>query len=495
MTTKRVKMRLPDLSIRSGFGGDHLIVSSSIRDLRSRQAAFRAFAEMRDHSAVIGAALFAIESILRKVKWRVEPGDKSATEARRALIVDGMRHDMEISWGDTVSEAIQFIVNGFSFAEVVYKIRRGPEETSPRYRSRHTDGLVGWRRWVFVDPLTVNEWLWSEGDSGALVGLVQSAPPDYSLRTVPLTKALHFKTREAGGNPEGRSLLVNAYLPWVFAKRTMELEAIGVERDLAGIPFAGVPPELLDPNATDEDKAMLEAIKKVVTGVRQNSQAGVIFPLAYDPDGQGHPMYEFKLLTSAGMKQLQPGAIVERYEARAAMALLADFILLGQGSSGSFALSREKSTLIARALEAILGIVADQINSHEIPRLYRLNGWDAKAPCRLVPSSPENADLKNLGVYARNLAVAGLLTPDPKLEASLRDVADLPQIDPEYERGPEDTATDSSEPDDEDKRDGEGGEGGEGAAGPTGNEGKDMGPKPKKRASNASASRRRRKLA
>ncbi len=484
--SKRVSMRLPDMSVRAGFGGDHLIVTSSIRDLRSRPAMFRAFAEMRDHSAVIGAALYAIESILRKVKWRVEPGDKTPAEARRAETIDGMRNDMEISWGDTVSEAIQMIVNGFSFAEVVYKIRRGPEEKDPRYVSRYTDGLVGWRRWVFVDPNTVSKWLWSDGDSGSLVGLEQAAPPDYKLRVIPMTKALHFKTREAGGNPEGRSLLINAYLPWVFAKRTMELEAIGVERDLAGIPFAGVPPELLDPNATDEDKAMLEAIKKVVTGVRQNSQAGVIFPLAYDPDGQGHPMYEFKLLTSAGMKQLQPGAIVERYETRAVMALLADFMMLGQSGGGSFALSKDKSSLIAKALEAILGIVADQINRHEIPRIYRLNGWDAKNPSRLVPASPENADLKNLGVFARNLAVAGLLTPDPKLEASLREVADLPQIDPEFERGPEDVAADSEEKDDEKDEDED--------AGPTGNEGKDMGPKPKKKpAKNASKARRSRR--
>jgi len=463
-----IRMAAPDLSVRSAFGGDHTIVDLTIRDLRTRSAAMKAFREMRDHSSAVGSGLFAIESILRGVKWTVEPGDKTDGEQRRAETIAGMMDDMETSWEDVVAEILQFLVFGFNVTEVVRKVRRGPDERDHRYRSRYTDGLVGWRRWISVDPETITDWLWANGNDGPLAGFVQSAPPYYRERQIPLSKCLHFKTREANGNPEGRSLLVNAYLPWVFCKRIMEFEAIGVERDLAGIPYAGVPPELLDPNATDEDKATLEAIKNIVTGVRQNSQSGIIFPLAYDPDGDGHPMYEFKLLTSGGMKQFQTGDIVERYEARQLMALLADFILLGHSSSGNRALSEEKTGLILRALVAILKNIAGVINRHEIPKLYRLNGWDAKSPCRLVPASPASADLKNLGVFARNLAVAGLLTPDPDLEAALREIADLPKQDPEYILGPDEIPGDSDEPDDEPDDDE-----------PPDNNGKDMGPKPK----------------
>jgi hypothetical protein len=423
----------PDLSQIASPGLDFsggLVYDSTIRELQGPRQ-FRIYREMADHSAVIGGCLLAFEMLIRKVKWTVEPGDASSEEQERAEIIQSFLDDMSVSWPDTVTEILSMLVYGWSYMEVVYKIRKGPDEKDSRYHSRFSDGVVGWRKWALVPQETLHSWEWDK--EGGLQALIQSGPPDYKQRRIPIDKALLFRTKAARNNPQGRSLLLNAYYPWQMAKRTMEYEAIGVERDLAGLPMALIPPDYLDPNATAEEKAMLEAIKKLVTGVRQNEHAGIVFPMAWDDEN--NPMFEFRLIASAGMKQADTNKIIERYERRMAMSMLADVILMGHERVGSLALSRDKTTLIGRAIAGILQSIAAVINRHAIPQIYRLNGWKMEHPARFVPGDIENADIKNLGNYVQKLVSVGAITPDPDLEASLRESGGLPLIDPEWQLG------------------------------------------------------------
>ena len=443
--TPKRPAKLPNLRQISGPGLDisgGLVFDSTIRELRGPQA-FDRFREMADHSAVIGACLFAIEMLIRKVPWRFQPGDESDQEHERAEILDGMLKDMSNSWEDTISEILSMLVYGFAFAEVVYKVRKGTDQTNPSYYSRFNDGLVGWRKWVVVPQETLHEWKFD--DEGGVAAMVQRPVSDFRMRTIPIEKALLFRTKVARNNPNGRSLLVNAFYPWQFVKRIQEFEGIGMERDLAGLPTALVPPELFREDATQDDRNFFESIKKLVTGVRRNSQEGIVFPMAYDDEN--NPLYEFKLLATGGMRQFDTNKIIERYERRMAMSLLSDFILMGHERVGSLALSRDKTTLIGRALAGIMGSIAAVINRHAVPKLYKLNGWPTETMCEIVPGEVENSDLKTLGAYLKNLASVGLVTPDPGLEASLREIAGLPKIDPEYVKGPDDMP-DGGDPED-----------------------------------------------
>jgi hypothetical protein len=325
------------------------------------------------------------------------------------------------------------LVFGFSWLECVYKIRRGPDETDRKYNSKYTDGLIGWRKWVLIPQETL--WEWQFDDEGAVSAMCQRAPDDFGeVRVVPLSKSLLFRTKTNKNNPQGKSLLRAAIHPWTWVKRIMEHEGIGVERDLTGLPLAKVPPEILDPNATQDDKTQLEYVKKVVQNVRQNSLAGVIFPLAYDEKGK--PLYEFDLISTGGMKQFDTGKIIERYERRIAMAMLADFVMMGHERVGSLALSKDKVTLVGRLIASLVEGIAAIINQNAITRIYQLNGWSAVSKAHLVPGDLENADIKNMGVYVRNLMSVGALTPDPKLESALREFAGLPPQDPAYMQGP-----------------------------------------------------------
>lgn len=416
------------------------------RELQGTKA-IEQFREMADLSPVIGACLLAIEMLIRKVEWRVDEGE-GAEERKRADLLRGMLDDMSHSWEEVVSEILSMLTYGFAYNEIVYKMRKGPDQSDVRYRSQFRDGLIGWRKWVNVPQDSLKEWKVEE--DGGVIGMVQT-DQNFKERTIPIQKALHFGIKVAPGKPMGRSLLLNAWMPWQFVKRIQEFEGIGVERDLAGLPAMFMPPEYLADGADANDAAFVSTMKKLVTGVRRGEQEGLLLPMAFDDEN--NPLFEFKLLATGGMRQFDTGKIVERYERRMAMSLLSDFILMGHERVGSLALSRDKTTLIGRAISAILASIASVINRHEVPRLYRLNAWKSESPCLIKPGDAENVDLKVMGAYVRALVSVGAITPDERLESFLRLAGGIPPLDITTARAPESIP---GKPDDEEDEEDEG---------------------------------------
>lgn len=61
--------------------------------------------------------------------------------------------------------------------------------------------------------------------------------------------------------------------------------------------------------------------------------------------------YEAELLSTGGTRQFDTNAIINRYDAKIAQTVMADFIMLGHEQTGSFALSEDKTELFAVALD------------------------------------------------------------------------------------------------------------------------------------------------
>src|SRR6266700_5966451 len=94
----------------------------------------------------LGSALFAIEMLSRQVDWHVDPADDSSEAEDIADFCEGCLHDMSRSWGDTLAEFLSMLPFGFSYNEIVYKIRKGPGQDDPKLRSKFDDGKIGWRK-------------------------------------------------------------------------------------------------------------------------------------------------------------------------------------------------------------------------------------------------------------------------------------------------------------------------------------------------------------
>jgi hypothetical protein len=352
----------------------------------------------------------------------ISPEAQKAEEL--AVFVETCFHDMAVPWADILAQIITFIVFGWSYHEIVYKKRNGPNPDYPEQGSKFADGRVGWAN--FAGRAQETRHRWEFDDNGHIMGMWQLAPPKFQLRYIPLQKALLFRTTAYKNNPEGRSCFRSAYRPWFFKKRIEEFEAIGVERDLAGLPVAKVPYQMMTASATQEEQAALAQIKKIVRNLRRNEQEGVVFPMAYDPDTKGE-LYTLELLASPSRRQFDTNEIIQRYSQQIAMTALADVILLGHEGVGSQSLGDTKVDLFTAALEAFLDIICDEINTSAIPRLMQINGEDPAMCPKLTHGSLDNIELADVAQMITAMSGAGaVLFPDTQLEDFLREEAGMP---------------------------------------------------------------------
>lgn len=220
------------------------------------------------------------------------------------------------------------------------------------------------------------------------------------------------------GIPTHNSILRNVYRSYYFIKHIEAIEGIGVERDLAGIPVLYVPEELM------KEPQRVEALRQLVRSLRRDEHEGVLLP--WDPV-EGKPIFKLELLSSAGSRQLDTSRLIERHKRDLARIALADFILLGL-ERGSYALMREKRALFETAVMAWLQVIADELNSQAIPRLFEVNGWELQRLPKLtfqLSTVPSFEDVSNiLDVMVR----AGFdIGTDIELENWLRSLISAPE--------------------------------------------------------------------
>ena len=383
----------------------------------------KAYTEMKDNDPIIGSILYAIKTLIKQTEWRIEPTGEDEIHVQLADFVESCREDMSITWNDFLSEIMSFLPYGWAYFEILYKLRKG-RTGDGKTDSAHTDGLIGWRKFSIRSQTTLSHWELDE--EGGIQGFWQSAPPDFRLRYIPMEKSLLFRTETHKGNPEGRSILRNAYRSWWFLKRIQEIEAIGIERDLAGLPVMQVPLELLSSNASSAQKQVLADFRDMIQRVRRDEYEGVVIPSETDMDGNPSG-YKLSLLSSGGRRPLDVNEIVKRYESRIAMSVLGEFVLLGMDSVGSFALSSNKTTLFAQALGSYLSGIADVFNRFAIPRLLKMNGFlEPSEYPKIVFSDIETPDVNELAGALSSLTASGILPPDDDLERWVREYANLP---------------------------------------------------------------------
>ena len=393
--------------------------------LQGRKAV-QIFREMSDNDAIVGALLFAVDRLLREITWRVEAPGEDSGGREAADFLESCMNDMSHTWDDFISEILTMLPYGWAWHEIVYKKRMGPWEKDGSKRSQFTDGKIGWRKMPLRAQETLLRWVFD--DKGGIEALVQLAPPHYQQTVIPIDKSLLFRLNAVKNNPEGRSLLRNAYRSWYMKKRLEEIEGIGVERDLAGLPVAKVPAYMLNAEPGTKDAKMVDAFRKMVRSVRRDEQEGVILPAEYDPDTK-QPMYDFQLMTSGGSRQFDTNAIIARYEQRILMSVLADFILVGHEGTGSYAMHTDKSGLFRTSINSIARAIADVLNRYAVPRLFQINGWKLDELPKIVPNDVDPPDLTQLGAFMGQMAQAGVQWfPDAELEKFIREAARLPEL-------------------------------------------------------------------
>lgn len=403
-----------------------------LRELQGKKG-MAVYQEMSENDDTIGAILFSIEMLIRQASWDVQPGGTTPADEEARDFVLSCMDDMSDTWSDTISEILSFLTYGWSAHEIVYKRRCG-KRSDPQLRSKYTDGLIGWQKLPIRSQDTLYEWLYDDNDN--IRGIIQNPPPDFGFIEIPVEKLLLFKTKSRKGNPEGRSILRNAYRDWYFKRRIQEIEGIGIERDLAGFPVLTAPEGLDIWNAEDlEMVAIKNAAENIVQNIRRDSLEGLVAPNGW----------ELKLLTSGGQRQFDTSAVIERYDSRMAMTCMADFILLGHQNVGSFALSSDKTKMFSMAIGSYLDIICEVFNNQAIPALIDINGDYFSGITdypTLTHGDVEDANLEKLGDYISKMITCGALIPDESVEDFVREQAGMPERLEDWDEAEDTSASD-----------------------------------------------------
>ena len=376
------------------------------------------YQQMADNDPVVGAILYLAEELIRGAEWRVDAVSDKPEDKKAAEFLQQNMDDMEDSWASTISEILSMLTYGWSFHEILYKVRRGPNETNPKYHSRYSDGKFGWRGFPIRSQASWDKWVFND-ETGELLAFVQRPEPNMREIIIPIEKGLLFRTRVSRGNPEGKSLLRNAYRPYYFKQRFEEIEGIGIERDLAGLPVLTVPEELDIFDSEDAEMVKLKAMaEELVASVRRDSQEGIILPAGW----------ELSLLNAPSSRQINIGDVIERYDNRIAITMLSDIVLIGNGSkAGSFAMADVKQSMLSNALQAQLYNIADVFNTKAVVKLFQINNWQLEEYPQIVPGQINTPTLKEIALMLRamEIDVAG----DTELNNYLRSLMAMPQTD------------------------------------------------------------------
>jgi hypothetical protein len=393
------------------YGG--YIMEEFISNLRMPQC-LKIYKEMSSNDATIGGILLLIESMMRKLPYSVEAGGDKRVDKKMAEFVTQCMHDMEHSWLDFIVEVLSMFPYGWSWHEIIYKIRTDNN-------SKYPDGRIGWAKLPIRSQNSWSRWIYADNNPDELIGMEQRSANSREVVIIPYEKSLLFRTKSYRNSPEGVSLLRNAYRPYHFKKKIEELEGIGIERDLAGLPVMKVPAELNLFNADDPDAVTLKTyLEKLISNIRRDKNEGVLIP----------DNYEFELQGSKGQRQFDTSKIIDRWDQRIAMTLLADLILMGHQTSGSFALAKEKKNLLAASMEAHADNILNVINTVAIPRLIKLNTFTGYTEFpRVIRGEIETPDTSKLADSMQKFEEMGMMFfPNEKTEKYIRECLGLPNL-------------------------------------------------------------------
>lgn len=381
--------------------GSDMVVPKELRGKR----ALSTYRKM-EFDASIGSFIYYVQMIMRNKQWTVTPFDASDAARADANFLETNIKGMSSPFSSVISEALKMLIYGFSVFEIVYAL---------------DNGSVVWRKFAPRAQVSVNRWI--KDSEGGLEAMVQEDTEKYREITIPITKLLLFRPEVSLGNPWGVSLLRNAYESWYYGRNMRKIEAIGVERDLAGIPVGRVPSEILSSKAKPDEINLRNEWERSLKQLRRNEQEFILLPS--DRDEKGHYEYDLELLKSAGNRQHDLDKVIYRYDAKVLTTLLADFLILGHNSVGTYGLGQNKSDMLLTSMEGIAKSIADVFNEIAVTRLFMLNGNTSQDLPKLEAPEFVSMDLKTLAGFLRT---AGVQVDDLETQNILRGKVGLPEV-------------------------------------------------------------------
>lgn len=340
-------------------------------------------------------------------EWRVDPN--AAGEPVDLEIADGLTNNlfsgMTITWPDVIAETMMAPLMGVNVLEAVWEQR---------------DGMTWLRKLAPRHPRTIVEWILDA--EGGVQGIKQRVTdPTTGVTTdrpIEIARLLRFTFRGQGGNPEGRGIMRPMRTHYYIKHALYHIANQGFE-GLYNPAAVGKLPQ----NYTAGDKDQYLAVLR-------HFGRGVTLP----------PGWESPEFPAGNQRLPSITDYITYHDILMARSALAQFLQLGSGDTGSWALSDSHVTLFLMAIETMLKQIAAVFDRFLIPQWvgYNYPGMDRFPSLGWTPVAHVVQKMGLLQVL-KDLVAGQLVRRDDELEDMIREWIGLPPRSREEDSDTEET--------------------------------------------------------
>lgn len=348
--------------------------------------------EMIDHDHLVRAFASTLQLLFSNMDFSLEreEGEEDDTlhELAEKMFTDWGKGD----WNTFLREYVSTFLFGFSVFELV--LRQG--ETG-----YEVDDLV-FHPQIYLTA----EW----EDSATLKGFSSR------LTDTPLDIARLMYAQGVGNfnhSPYGQSLLRAAYIHYRNKTQIMASEIYHVKANLEGIPVVRMD--------TSEDgwKESWARVQQSLKDIKRGHGSGVMLSSNTFTDADGRitnvRRNDIDLMSVGGSKFIDTNALVQREDTAIARALMAEFLVMVGQNTGSYALSKETTSMFKLLVEGMAQHLCDTFNHQVIKPLWVLNGQDYQTMPKLTYDSA-GLSLEAMAVFINALSSAGVTLSESQQE-------------------------------------------------------------------------------
>lgn len=388
---------------------------------------WRTAADMLANISIIAAGVRYYLNLVAKPLWIAEPVDDTPQAQEYADFLTSVMSDMDAGWPKVIRQGALHKYHGFAILEWKAK--------------RRADGMVGIDRVELRPSHTIERW--DIDESGTILGVWQRSPQTGQELEIPRHKFIYFVDDMLSDSPEGLGWFRHLAEPAERLKAYLNLEAIGFERDLSGIPVGRAPIAAINKAVKNGELTQAQAntalqgltkfvqqeVKKKNTGLVLDSQH-FTDTTADGPKNSSVAQWDIELLTGSSGSMPQLAAAIDRLRVEMAQIIGVEGLLIGTNGTGSLALSEDKSDNLYMQVNSTLSDMAAQMNKDFVDTVWTLNGLPDEMKPKLKVEELSFRDAAMVAEALAKMAQAGaVLAPEDEAINDLRDMLGLSRIE------------------------------------------------------------------
>ena len=413
----KVMLGAPGTAIYGGY----IVDNETNPNIRSKEERFRTYADIMANTSIVAAGMRYFLNLVAKASWSFTPSETDTDGKFAERVEQALMSDPSTPWPRVVRRAAMFRFYGFSIQEWQAK--------------RSDDGWLTFADFAPRAQRTIEKW--DTDVSGVVRGVVQRSPQTAQELYLPRDKIVYMVDDTLHDSPEGLGLLRHLVDPARRLDRYEQLEGYGYETDLRGVPigrgpFTELAEKVQNGEISEAQRVQIEApLRSFMENHVKSANLGMLLDsMTYESKDEAgrasaSKQWDIELLKTNAQNTsfAELAAAIERLDREMARILGVEQLMLGSDGSGSFALSRDKTSSFYLMVDAVLTEIMHSIDKDIVDRLFILNGWPKEMKPSLSVEAIRFTDVEQMAKTLVDMAKAGApLDPNDPVVTEVRNL-------------------------------------------------------------------------